>query len=96
MPSDVNSVSKNNMDFPDPKALKKLADACRKAGIKSFKGYGLEFTLDDRQPEHRSSKAKHNHGEQGDIESTSLSPEELMFWSTGISIEGDAVKGDST
>ena len=32
------------MDF-DPKSLKKLADACRKAGITTFKGFGMEFTL---------------------------------------------------
>lgn len=28
-----------------PKELQKLAAACRKAGITSFKGYGIEFTL---------------------------------------------------
>lgn len=35
------------MDMPSAKELMKLAKACRKSGIKSFKGGGIEFTLDD-------------------------------------------------
>ena len=34
----------------DPKELKKLAKACREAGIKSYKADGLEFTLSDEPP----------------------------------------------
>lgn len=36
-----------NTDF---KALKKLADTCRKAGIKSYKCPEFEFTLSDEGP----------------------------------------------
>jgi hypothetical protein len=38
------------MDLTNPKALKKLAETCRKAGITSFKGFGVEFTLGDIPP----------------------------------------------
>lgn len=34
----------------DPKELKKLAKACREAGIKSYKADGIEFTLSDQAP----------------------------------------------
>ncbi len=34
----------------DHKALKKLADACRKAGIKHFKNSEFEFTLSEEGP----------------------------------------------
>lgn len=34
----------------DPKELKKLADACRKAGIKHYKSGDIEFTLADEAP----------------------------------------------
>jgi len=34
----------------DPKELKKLADACRKAGIKHYKSGDIEFTLTDEPP----------------------------------------------
>lgn len=74
----------------DFKQLKRLADACRKAGIKSFKGHGIEFTLDDRYepPKPRGKSAqKQNHGVTDQIETNSLTPEELMFWSTGIADE---------
>lgn len=36
------------MALPSPKELKKLADACRKAGIVTFKADGIEFTLADK------------------------------------------------
>lgn len=38
------------MGLPSPKEIKKLADACRKAGIKHFKAEGIEFTLSDERP----------------------------------------------
>jgi hypothetical protein len=34
----------------DPKELKKLAKACREAGIKSYKADGIEFVLSDEAP----------------------------------------------
>ena len=38
------------MTLPDIKALKKLASACRSAGIKHFKGVDFEFTLSEEPP----------------------------------------------
>ena len=38
------------MSNSDLKNLKKLADACRKAGIKHFKNADIEFTLSDDAP----------------------------------------------
>lgn len=38
------------MEQIDLKALAKLAAACRKAGIKTYKGHGIEFTLSDDEP----------------------------------------------
>lgn len=35
------------MDLPDPKQLKKLADYCRKAGIKVYECADCKITLDD-------------------------------------------------
>lgn len=36
------------MALPTPKELLQLAKACRKAGIVTFKGEGVEFTLADK------------------------------------------------
>lgn len=44
------------MALPTPKELKKLADACRKAGIYHFKGDGIEFTLGPMTSTHKASK----------------------------------------
>lgn len=35
----------------DPKELKKLAKACREAGILSYKADGIEFTLTEEAPQ---------------------------------------------
>lgn len=68
----------------DLKLLKKLADACRKAGISSFKGHGIEFTLGDApQPKVAKSTPKTNHDDGKDPVSDDPSPEELLFWSAG-------------
>lgn len=77
------------MDFPSPKELKKLADACRKAGIRVFKGNGIEFTLSEDAPISNYKKSKVKAAPQADkpFESDSLSAEELLFWSTGTSEE---------
>lgn len=67
------------------KELKRLAAACRKAGILHFKSADYEFTLSDTQPvrETKHSKSLGNAASDSKFESDSLSPEELMFWSTG-------------
>ena len=70
------------MDSLSPKDLKQLADACRKAGIESFKGFGVEFTLAPKQQAKVAKpKAKVNHSPDKDIETEELSQDEMLFWS---------------
>lgn len=83
------------MNLPDIKQLKKLADACRKAGIKHFKSPEFEFTLTEDAPvkQARQSKGaapKASHSDTGEVETSGLSPEELMFWSSPIQTEEKA------
>jgi hypothetical protein len=70
------------MPVPTAKELKKLAKACREAGIHYFKSADFEFTLTGVAPE-RPSKSKFASTEtQGEIESDTLTEEELLYWST--------------
>lgn len=71
------------MALPTPKELKKLADACRKAGIAHFKCEGLEFTLDDTPAaaRKRAPKEARNPTPNDDVQEQTLSEEELLFWS---------------
>ncbi len=79
----------------DPKQLKKLADECRKAGITSFKGYGVEFTLSEEAPvsRYKAKKAQAGAGKkvyhQGpeEPETEDLTEEQLLFYSVGGGIE---------
>lgn len=78
-----------------PKELKKLAAACRLAGIKIYKGDGFEFTLSDEAPPVSSYKKKQMQtnpqaktSQSEDFESDSLSEDALLFWSTG-DVEGE-------
>jgi len=70
------------MPLPTAKELKKLAKACREAGIHYFKSSDFEFTLNGVAPEkpHRSKLSSSD--VQGEIESDSLTEEELLYWST--------------
>lgn len=89
-------------DFPDYKNLKKLADSCRKAGIKSFKGFGMEFTLTDDAPQsaYKLSKSVRKAAPEltpttdgsDAIETDSLSDDELMMWSSTLSNDVDRLK----
>jgi hypothetical protein len=68
-----------------PKELKKLAAACRKAGIKTFKGDGFEFTLEGT-PGVEKAASKQTQGEEAkdlNVESEDAAPtgEALLFWS---------------
>ncbi len=70
----------------DMKSLKKLADTCRKAGIKTFKNAELEFTLTDEVPVSQYKKAKKSTEAKASvsnssIESDSLTEEQLLFFS---------------
>lgn len=74
----------------DPKDLKKLAAACRAAGIASFKSGDVEFTLSDYKPTTSRRKAvKTNPVDTGpDLDPSSdgwdsLSETERLLWSTG-------------
>lgn len=78
-------------EIPDYKILKKLADSCRKAGIKSFKGFGMEFTLSDDLPvstykQSKMTKVESSSTVLGDdgIETDSLSEDALMMWSGNL------------
>jgi hypothetical protein len=48
----------------------------------------MEFTLADDLPSDSPKAAKHNHGVTDRIETDSLSPDELLFWSTGVASHG--------
>lgn len=84
----------NSVDF---KTLKKLAEACRKAGIKHFKNADLEFTLSDEGPvsnyKKRQSKvfaSKESSLLSQDVESEhSLTEEQLLFFSVGNAEESN-------
>lgn len=71
----------------DLKLLKKLTNVCRKAGIKTFKHEGLEFTLSDiEKPVRRSRTAKASaQSTQQPLEEVltdgGLTEEQLMFFS---------------
>lgn len=77
------------MNAPTPKELKKLADACRKAGISKFKCGDLEFELAPDAPESaykRKQTAAKPHEEQGDVSLDagawdSFTPEQQLLYS---------------
>jgi hypothetical protein len=70
-----------------PKELKKLADACRKAGIKHYKQGDIEFTLADAPPVSDYKRAKMAKAPKpavqasNEIDSDGPTAEELLFWS---------------
>ena len=66
------------MSLPNPKEIKKLAKACREAGITHFKHADFEFTLGDL-PEKPGKVAKAD--VQGNIDSNMPSEADLLFWS---------------
>lgn len=74
------------MDLPSAKEIKRLADACRKAGIRSFKGGGIEFELKDDAPQSdykKAKAAKRPFEDDTQPETEELSPDALLFWSVG-------------
>jgi hypothetical protein len=74
------------MALPTPKELKKLAAACRAAGITHFKGEGIEFTLSERAPEKKSAKKVQptDFGSPIDPNFTSdeMTQDQMLFWSS--------------
>lgn len=89
--------------LPNAKELKKLAEACRKAGICSFKGYGVEFTLSEQIPAKRSrnrgmrpaASAQPSQEDTSPFASDTLSEEELLFFSVGTGVPIDDPTGVS-
>lgn len=78
------------MDYPDIKALKKLAKACREAGIHTFKGAGIEFTLTHEAPTPLPRGQKRNHAPVNAANEVpfahpedSPSNDAILFWSAG-------------
>ncbi len=73
----------------DIKELKRIAAACRKAGISHFKSADYEFTLTEEVPltpykrAQEAVKSVSKASSQGDVESDSLTSDEILFWSTG-------------
>jgi hypothetical protein len=72
------------------KELKKLAAACRSAGIKTYKSGDVEFTLTDEAPltPYKAAKAALKASDKAsqqaeDVESDGLSGDDLLFWSVG-------------
>jgi hypothetical protein len=75
------------MTLPSAKEIAKLAAACRKAGITTFKGGGIEFTLSEKAPETKAAKKAELTGESNPAapKSEELSYEQLLGWSiTGL------------
>lgn len=75
-----------------PKELVRLAAACRKAGIKTYKDKDIEFTLTDEVPltKHRkaANRAEAKSDTQGEIETDELTQDALLMWSVPDAIEG--------
>jgi len=84
------------MPIPTAKELKKLAKACREAGIHYFKSGDFEFTLNGIAPEKatKSRKTEAAADVQGEIETDTLTEEELLFWSSNggvqVNLENEA------
>lgn len=89
------------MSLPDAKALKKLAKACRDAGIKQFKNAEFEFTLSDDAPISNYKKKQVNTTgmapETSPIDSNfkgeALTEEQLLFWSSADLTNSDEAMG---
>lgn len=72
------------MTLPSAKEIAKLAAACRKAGIQTFKGGGIEFTLSDSLPAPKTPKkvmAAMQEAASAPVESEELSYDQLLSWS---------------
>lgn len=69
------------MQLPNAKELAKLAAACRKAGIQTFKGGGIEFTLSDHLPEKPRTAKQAAASDSEDPTNEDLSQESLLHWS---------------
>lgn len=66
-----------------PKELKKLAAACRAAGIKNYKTQDFEFTLTDEAPQPKRKAKQEEPSLNNEVfkEMDSLTEEQLLFYS---------------
>lgn len=65
-----------------PKELIKLAQACRRAGIKHYRCGDIEFTLDELDTTPVSKASQSEEDVQGKIETPDeVSDQDLLFWS---------------
>lgn len=79
------------MDKADLNFLKELAKACRKAGIASFKGHGVEFELGDIPSNKKTTSPTKSAKKKkvvlstpdGDIETDAPTDAEILYWSVG-------------
>lgn len=76
------------MPLPSPKELKKIAKACREAGIKVYRAEGIELHFTDEAPVKHKMKSKKQTtvdpeytSADGDFVSEALNEEALLFWS---------------
>lgn len=76
------------MSLPDYKALKKLADNCRKVGIKSFKNADFEVTFSEDAPISSYKKRQASKSTMPAIDSNdvienydTLTDEQMLYWS---------------
>lgn len=70
------------MQLPNTKELVRLAKACRKAGITTFKGAGIEFTLSDSLPQPIPTKRAVQAAQDAPApESDEPGYEQLLHWS---------------
>lgn len=81
----------------DYKALRKLAEACRKAGIKHFKNAEMEFTLSDEGPisnyKKRSAKSTEEEKSENDsFASDTLTEQQLLMWSAIDSTDNEGTQ----
>lgn len=82
------------MNLPDLKQLTKLINLCRKLGIVHVKLGDAEFSLSDSAPSKKTRSRKANkttatsttEAEDDEINTDSLSDEELLLWSAGAGI----------
>ncbi len=87
------------MNLPDYKLLKKLADTCRKAGIRQFKNSDFEFTLTDDAPVSAYKKrllkpqVKENYepAAANILNDHELTEDALLFWSANPGETNDAM-----
>lgn len=85
------------MNSPDLKQLKALIALCRKNGITSIKHGDIELTLGEAPTKTIATKDVAKESIATDkVESDSLSPEALLFWSSGEAMQETLDKAASS